>query len=300
MATGDSVGDCELEHQHGKARVRVARVWHEGSSHVMVEWSVSVSLRSKTLAAYTEGDNSAIVATDTIKNTVYVLAKRCSETTSMEEFGTQLAELFLNTYSQVTGVRVNLTQRPWERVSLDNTPHEHGFKLGSENRTAQVLATKDGNHKVTAGISDLSLLKTTKSGFEGFVRDKNTLLPETRERMMASSIRSVWSYSKTPLDYNETHAKVKNILLSTFFGPSRGGVYSPSVQNTLYLMAKEVLLRVPEIESVYLNMPNIHFLPVNMPSIGIQFKDDVYLPTDEPHGSIEATLQRKNLPTSKL
>ncbi|KAG6545406.1 hypothetical protein Mapa_013005 [Marchantia paleacea] len=300
MATGDSVGDFELEHQHGKARVRVARVWHEGSAHVMVEWSVSISVRSQTLAAYTEGDNSAIVATDTIKNTVYVLAKRCSESLALEEFGTLLGEHFLNTYPQVTGVRVNLTQRPWERVSIDHIPHEHGYRLGLENRTAEVLATKDGNVKVSAGISDFSLLKTTKSGFEGYIRDKYTLLPETRERMMASSIRSVWSYSKKPLNYNETHATVKNTLLSTFFGPSRGGVYSPSVQNTLYLMAKEVLFRVPEIESVYLNMPNIHFLPVNMPSIGVQFKDDVYLPTDEPHGSIEATLSRKSLPPSKL
>ncbi|KAL2609002.1 hypothetical protein R1flu_027575 [Riccia fluitans] len=297
---GDAVGDYELEHQHGKARVRVARVWREGNSHVMVEWSVAISVRSKSLSAYTEGDNTAVVATDTIKNTVYVLAKRCCRSLSLEEFGVMLGEHFVTTYPEVTEAHVSLNQRPWERVSIDGLQHEHGYKLGLENRTAEVHTTKDGKSVVTAGVSDLRLLKTTKSGFEGYIRDKYTLLLETRERMMASSIRSVWRYSRKPSDYNEVYATVRKILESTFFGPCKGGVYSPSVQNTLYLMAKEVLLRIPEIESVYLNMPNIHFLPVNMPAIGVEFKDDVYLPTDEPHGSIEAKLSRKELITSKL
>ncbi|KAL3677186.1 hypothetical protein R1sor_027134 [Riccia sorocarpa] len=297
---GDSIGDYELEHQHGKARVRVARVWREGNTHVMVEWSAAVSLRSKSLSSYSEGDNSAIVATDTIKNTIYVLAKRCAKSLSVEEFGVMLGEHFVSTYPEVTAAHISMIQRPWERVSVDGLQHEHGYRMGLENRTADVRTTKDGKSRVTAGVSDLRLLKTTKSGFEGYIRDKFTLLPETKERMMASSIRSVWSYSRKPSDYNEVYATVKNILETTFFGPSKGGVYSPSVQKTLYLMAKEVLIRVPEIESVYLNMPNIHFLPVNMPAIGVEFKDDVYLPTDEPHGSIEATLSRKALGGSRL
>ncbi|KAL2608781.1 hypothetical protein R1flu_027354 [Riccia fluitans] len=71
---GDAVGDYELEHQHGKARVRVARVWREGNSHVVVEWSVAIS--------------------------VYVLAKHCGRSLSLEEFGVMLGEHFVTTYPE--------------------------------------------------------------------------------------------------------------------------------------------------------------------------------------------------------
>ncbi|PKU64414.1 Uricase [Dendrobium catenatum] len=108
----------------------------------------------------------------------------------------------------------------------------------------------------------------------------------------------------------ERYRDVKKVIVDTFFGPPTSGVYSPSVQNTLYLMAVAVLNRFPDIASIQLRMPNIHFLPVNLSSkdnpnlvkiskhLPLQFADDVYLPTDEPHGTIEATLSRP--PLSKL
>lgn len=62
-----------FEQRHGKSRVRVGRVWREASGrHHFVEWNVSISLLSDCLPAYTAGDNSGIVATDTMKNTVSV------------------------------------------------------------------------------------------------------------------------------------------------------------------------------------------------------------------------------------
>ncbi|CAK9875220.1 unnamed protein product [Sphagnum jensenii] len=317
------MADLKLEHQHGKARVRVARLWRgkrPGEADYLAEWNVSISLISRVLAAFTDGDNSNIVATDTMKNTVYAIAKECTDPLSLEDFGVRLGRHFLTTYPEiVTGAKVMLFEKPWERATVDGQPHNHGFKLGSEKHTVEVVVNSEGDAKVTSGVSELSLLKTTQSGFEGFLRDKYTLLPETRERMLASAIRAVWrcicygglcSYSSKPADYQKTYREVKDILVSTFFGPPREGIYSPSVQKTLYEMAQAVLSRFPEIESVYLNMPNIHFLPVNMPTperltcvficFLVQFGDDVFIPTDEPHGSIEARLSRKPILISNL
>jgi urate oxidase len=148
-----------------------------------------------------------------------------------------------------------------------------------------------------------------QSGFERFVRDKYTILPETRERMLATEVNASWRYSYESvasiptkgLYFSEKFMDVKKVLMDTFFGPPETGVYSPSVQRTLYLMGSAVLKRFADVSSIHLKMPNIHFLPVNLstkenPSM-VKFKDDVYLPTDEPHGSIEATLSRI---TSKL
>jgi urate oxidase len=236
-----------------------------------------------------------------MKNTVYAIAKECTDPLSLEDFGFRLGRHFLTTYPEiVTGAKVMLFEKPWERATVDGQPHNHGFKLGSEKHTVEVVVNSARDAKVTSGVSELSLLKTTQSGFEGFLRDKYTLLPETRERMLASAIRAVWSYSSKPADYQKTYGEVKDILVSTFFGPPHEGIYSHSVQKTLYEMAQAVLSRFPEIESVYLNMPNIHFLPVNMPTVGVKFGDDVFNPTDEPHGSIEARLSRKPFLISNL
>ncbi|CAL1386881.1 unnamed protein product [Linum trigynum] len=298
-----------FEQNHGKARVRIARVWKAdgggggGGDHSMVEWSVDIILFSDCINAYVRDDNSNIVATDTMKNTVYVKAKECSRQLSAELFAILLAKHFTAFYPQVTSAVVKIVEKPWERVNLNGQPHEHGFKLGNEKHTTEAVVKKSGGLQLTSGIAGLSVLKTTQSGFEGFVRDKYTALPETRERMLATEVTAIWRYSydsissvpQKPLYFNERYLDVKNVVLSTFFGPPKEGVYSASVQSTLFQIEKAVLLRFPDISSVRLKMPNIHFLPVNISTKDnsiVKFNDDVYLPTDEPHGSIEATLSR--------
>ncbi|PON84380.1 Uricase [Trema orientale] len=300
----NKVDGFNFEQRHGKARVRVARVWrNRGGRHFIVEWSVSISLLSNCVAAYDRDDNSDIVATDTMKNTVYAKAKECTEQLSVEDFAVLLAKHFTSYYRQVYAAIVKIVEKPWERISVDGQPHEHGFKLGSERHTTEVIVEKSGVLKLTSGVEGLALLKTTKSGFEGFIRDKYTALPETRERILATEVTASWRYSyesvssipQKPLYFAERYLDVKKVLADTFFGPPKEGVYSPSVQSTLFQMAKTVLNRFPDISSVQLKMPNLHFLPVNLSSKNnsiVKFEDDVYLPTDEPHGSIEANLSR--------
>lgn len=307
MATkiGDSIGGLKLEQRHGKSRVRVGRVWKdENGRHHFVEWNVSISLLSDCLPAYVNADNSDIVATDTMKNTVYVKAKECRERLSPEDFAIILGKHFTFFYGQVKAAIIQIVEKPWERIRIDGQPHEHGFKLGSEKHTTEVTVKKSGAVRVLSGIEGLALLKTTQSGFEGFIRDKYTILPETRERLMATEVTASWRYSFETIKsipakqfyFLERYTDVKKVLGDTFFGHPKEGVYSPSVQSTLYYMAKAVLGRFPDISSVQLKMPNIHFLPVNLSSkenpVIVKFEDDVYLPTDEPHGSIEASLTR--------
>ncbi|GLT88716.1 hypothetical protein SLE2022_067290 [Rubroshorea leprosula] len=293
-----------FEQRHGKSRVRVARVWQsEDGRHSMVEWNINISLLSDCLASYVRDDNSDIVATDTMKNTVYVKAKECSKELSVEEFAILLGKHFTSYYPQVTSAIVKIVEKPWERVHIDGQPHNHGFKLGSEKHTTEAIVQKSGVLQLTSGIEGLALLKTTKSGFEGFIRDKYTALPETRERMLATEVTALWRYPyesilripQKPL-FNERYLDVKKVLLDTFFGPPKEGVYSPSVQSTLFHMEKAVLSRFPDISGIQLQMPNIHFLPINLSSKEngtiVKFEDDVYLPTDEPHGSIQAKLTR--------
>ncbi|KAI4347760.1 hypothetical protein L6164_008543 [Bauhinia variegata] len=300
----NEIDGFNFEQRHGKSRVRIARVWKNSDGrHFIVEWNVNISLLSDCVASYIRDDNSDIVATDTMKNTVYAKAKECSELLSVEDFAIELAKHFTSFYNQVTTAIVKIVEKPWERVYVEGQPHEHGFKLGSEKHITEVILKKSGALRLTSGIEGLSLLKTTKSGFEGFIRDKYTVLPETRERMLATEVTALWRYSyeflcivpQQPRFFTEKYQDVKKVLMDTFFGPPKVGTYSPSVQSTLYQMARATLGRFPDIYSIQLKMPNLHFLPVNISNKDnqiVKFDDDVYLPTDEPHGSIEATLSR--------
>ncbi|KAL0299116.1 UNVERIFIED_CONTAM: Uricase [Sesamum radiatum] len=227
---------------------------------------------------------------------VYVKAKECNQRLSPEDFAIVLGKHFTSFYRQMKSSMMQAIE-----VSF---VFPIGFKLGSEKHTTEVIVKKSGAVQIVSGIEGLAVLKTTQSGFEGFIRDKYTILPETRERMLATEVTAFWRYpfetlASIPakqLYFTEKYMDVKKVLIETFFGPVKGGVYSPSVQSTLYYMAKAVLARVPDVSSVKLKMPNLHFLPVNLSSkdnpVIVKFEDDVYLPTDEPHGSIEATLSR--------
>ncbi|KAK9831871.1 hypothetical protein WJX81_004243 [Elliptochloris bilobata] len=252
--------------------------------------AVDTLLESDMAHAFTEGSNADMTSTDTQKNTVYYIAKQCSQPCSPEEFAILLARHFVHTYPKVSKAKVWVEQAPWKRATLGGQLHKHGFSMsGSEVRTCAVSATAEGRTTVTAGAQGLRLLKTTQSGYEGFLHDRFTLLPDTRERIMASCVTASWRYT-APAAYDAAFAAARGALLEAFLGPPACGVYSPSVQHTLFQMGRLLLERVPQADSVFLNMPNLHFLPCS--PVTAKFEDDVYVATSEPHGSIEATVTR--------
>lgn len=277
----------KLSHQkYGKDRVRVMKVTRNGSEHIVKEIDVSVALEGDFLTSYTSGDNSKVVPTDTMKNTVTALAKQHlgHET---ERFGITLGEHFLKRYTQIQKVTIHISERMWKRLSIDGKPHPHSFSGNSEACPfAQVVCTRD---KVTveSGITDLLILKSTESGFEGYPRCEYTTLPETKDRIMATILEASWTFGKLPKLYIEANRTALNKMLEVF-----AQNYSPSVQTTLYQMAEAAMKAVPEISQMTLKMPNKHYLLVNLKPFGLENNNEIFLPTDEPHGQIEATVSR--------
>lgn len=279
-------------HQHGKSHVRLGRVWRTGSVHHFVELRVHTMLESDMEHAYLTESNEGMTATDTQKNCVYYVAKQFTKPCSPEEFGLALAQHFVREYPKtVWKAKVAVEMMPWRRLDVGGQPHDHGFMMqGSEIRTAYVTFDSKGKAEVTAGLKDLKVLKTTQSGYSGFLHDKYTTLPDASDRIVATSVTATWRYSRPPASYDAAYGAVKEALCSAFYGPPKGGVFSPSVQFTLYRMAQGALARVPEVESVFLNMPNLHFIPCT--PVTSTFDHDVYVATSEPHGNIEAVVTR--------
>jgi urate oxidase len=220
-----------------------------------------------------------------MKNTVYALAKQHA-IQSPEEFCLRLAEHFLSRNSQVSRVRIEAEQTLWSRLSVEGKPHPHTFTgSNSEKRTAALAATRQ-EKSLHAGIEDLVVLKTTDSAFENFLKDEYTTLKEDRNRVLATSIHASWLFKDLPAEFNEMWRGVRETLLESFAAHD-----SESLQHTLYAMGQAVLEKFPGVREIRLSLPNKHYNLVDLSAFHLENPKEIFLPTDEPHGLIEATLR---------
>jgi len=114
------------ENLYGKNAVHLSKIIRHTDHHEFRQISVNITLEGDFETAYTQGDNTKILPTDTQKNTVYALAKE-HFTGSIEDFGTCLANYFLGNNPQVWQVRVEITEHLWSRMAFDGNPHPHAY-----------------------------------------------------------------------------------------------------------------------------------------------------------------------------
>ncbi len=276
------------ENSYGKSSVRVMKVKRDRPLHTVCEWKVEVLLAGDFKTCFTEGDNSAILPTDTMKNTVYSRARE-SKAECIEDFGVELCEFFLHRNSQVDRVAINIAGTSWEHALVQGKPHPSTFVRGSsESQTTAVTCVRSGKPTVTSGLENLVVLKTANSGFEGYLRDSLTTLPETADRLLGTSMRAQWRYESAALPFEPLRNKLRDALIEAFAEHN-----SKSVQHTLYAMAQAALKEVPEILDVELAMPNKHCLLVDLSRFGQTNPNEIFVPVDEPYGNIVARISRE-------
>jgi urate oxidase len=276
------------ENRYGKSRVRLVRVRRKDGWHELREWMVEVLLEGDFEACFVEGDNSKILPTDTMKNTVYSLA-RDSAATCMEEFAKELVEFFLLRNPQVSRVELSVSEKPWEHLRTGGEPHPATFVQASgESQTARVTRTRNSQLSVSAGFENLVILKTSGSAFEGFIQDSLTTLRPEKDRLLGTAATASWTYERPEVAFGGLRAQIREILLAEFAANQ-----SKSVQHTLYAMGKAVLETVAEVADIELTMPNKHCLLVDLSRFGQSNPNEIFVPVDEPHGYIQARLRRQ-------
>lgn len=274
-------------HSYGKSRVRVTRVTRLADRHEVRELAVDLHLEGEFEASYTLGDNSAVIATDTMKNVVYALAQgRPAE--SIEDFGAALASHFVDGFAHVRSATIRLAETPWRRIETAGRDHPHAFVGGgSEARTAIVTRDRAGL-RFEAGLEGLQVLKTTGSGFSGFLRDRYTTLTESADRIFATEVSARWLYAPAGcLHWDDAHRRIRTALLETFAVHE-----SLSVQQTLHAMGEAALAACAEVEEIRLDLPNKHRVLVDLERFGRENINEVFVATDEPFGLITGTLRR--------
>ena len=271
---------------YGKSRVRLVQVLRRPDRHDLRDLTVAIRFEGDYDASYEDGDNSAVLPTDTMKNTVYALAAR-EPVGEPEAFGLRLTRHFLDRNPRLTRVRVDLTEHAWGRIQRGEREHGQAFVRGAAgNRTASVDADRN-MVAVTAGVADLVVMKTAHSAFSGFPRDEFTTLPETRDRLLATALTATWRYEADDIDFGPTWRAARTTLLDVF-----AEHHSESVQHTLFAMGQGVLDALSDVSQITLVMPNKHHLPIDLTPFGLANRNQVFVATEEPHGLIEATLTR--------
>jgi urate oxidase len=276
------------ENRYGKSRVRLVRVKRGREKHELREWTLEILLQGDFETCFTEGDNSKILPTDTMKNTVYSLARK-SSAASMEDFAKELIDFLLARNSQVSRAEVSVSEKPWEHATSGAKPHPTTFLQSSgERQTTKVERAHKAKFSVVSGLENLIILKTAGSGFEGYLQDSLTTLPPTSDRLFATALKANWTYGSAEGTFEKLRSEVREILISVFARHE-----SKSVQHTLYAMGEAVLEGVAEVKDIELTMPNIHCLLVDLSRFGQDNPNEIFVPTDEPHGYIEARVSRK-------
>jgi len=274
------------ETAYGKSSVRLVKVSRRGDRHDLKDLTVAIRFEGEYDQSYTEGDNTGVLPTDTMKNTVYALAAQ-QAVDEPDAFGVTLARHFLERNPRLARVSIDMTEHPWDRIVVGNREHGQAFvRQGAESR----LATIHGDRKnviASAGIGDLVVLKSSRSAFAGFLRDEYTTLAPTEDRLLATSLTATWQYRDLGIEFGQAWRAVRQTLLEAFAEHD-----SKSVQHTLHAMGQAVLARVDGVTAIRLVMPNKHHLPFDLARIGLQNRNEIFVPTDEPFGLIEATLVR--------
>jgi urate oxidase len=275
------------ENCYGKSRVRLMKVTRSPKGNEMREWTVQVLLTGDFDTAHYEGDNSKILPTDTMKNTVYSVARR-SSAISMEDFAKELVDFLLGRNPQVSLVSVAVEGTMWKRLTVDGKPHPTSFMRGSgEVQTTTVSRARTGGFNIQSGFTNLVVMKTADSGFEGYIKDELTTLKETSDRLFCTAVTAEWRYSVDTLAFDAMRAALREAMIKTF-----ADHHSKSVQETLYDMGKSGLERVAEADQVDLTMPNKHCLLVDLSRFGQDNPNEIFVPTDEPAGHIQARVRR--------
>lgn len=253
--------------RYGKDNVRVYKVHkNEDGTQDVTEMTVCSLLEGDIAASWTKSDNSNIVATDTQKQTVYVMAK-LHPVNPPELFASILGQHYIDQYPHIDVAHVSVIVHRWTRMDVEGKPHPHSFfRDGAETRVVNVAAKRGSGISVKSSIKGLLVLKSTGSQFWGFHKDEYTRLPETWDRILSTEVEAAWNWRQfATLDevksdipsFDKAWNDARKITLETFAKEN-----SPSVQNTMYKMCEQILEAAPKVDSVEYSLPNKHYFEI--------------------------------------
>jgi urate oxidase / 2-oxo-4-hydroxy-4-carboxy-5-ureidoimidazoline decarboxylase len=271
---------------YGKCDVLVYRLYRDGSPPAgqspVFGANVNILIYGEAFwPTYTTGDNTNLIATDSMKNFVQ------RETMNypggdLESYCRFLAEKFLTKYPQTEGVQVTAEELPYSPIgakAVSFAPH------GPERAFARIEFTRDAVVEVRSGIRGFRLLRLAGSAFQGFIRDEYTALPDTANRPLHMWLDLDWSYMEPSAAYTcgIITSRVREIVAERFDSFTSG-----SIQQVIYRIGTKILADLPTVAEVGLEADNRTWDTVAERGEAI----GVYTDARPPYGCLGLTLRR--------
>lgn len=276
--------------RYGKSGIRLAVVTRGDPAHRFTDLGIDIRLHGDFDAAHVEGDNAAVLPTDTMRGTCHALARDGID--SVVAYGQRVAARLLEASPAVERAVVDLTVHPWEPLIVDGQAHPHAFRPAAGGTpTFGVDLTRGRPAVVTGGIRGTRVLKTTGSAFSGFLTDQYTTLAEIRDRVMATTVDATWGTTGPDVDHDALSAAVPTTFVTAF--ARHDG--SESVQHTLHAMGTAALDAHPALAWIHFVMPNEHHIVSDLSPYGLDNPGVVHLVADRPYGVIEGTVAREGV-----
>jgi urate oxidase len=285
--------------QYGKAEVRLVRVSRgagPGGADLLRDWNISTSLSGDLADSHLTGSNAKVLPTDSQKNKAYALAKELGRDVEPEAFAIELASFFVASQEPITRARVSVDEYGWTPIGATG----YSFaRSGDLVRATTVHVDSALGLSVVSGLRDLTLLNTTASEFWGYPKDAYTTLPETDDRVLATSVNASWRFrpeaATDGADWGSAFSLAKSTILATF-----AFSYTYSLQQMLYAIGAALLDAVPAVCEVRLALPNKHHYLADLAPFGLSNDREVYLAGDRPYGLIEGTVLADDAPEDAL
>ena len=285
--------------QYGKAEVRlvhVARGAGASGEDLIRDWNVSTSLSGDLADSHLTGSNANVLPTDSQKNKAYALAKELGGDVPPETFAIALGSFFVSSQEPITRARITVEEYGWNAIGAT------GFSFarsGDLVRTTVVHVDATAGVSVVSGLKDLTVMNTTASEFWGYPKDAYTTLPETKDRILATSVNASWRFLPSAAvpgtDWDAAFDTARGVILATF-----AATYSYSLQQMLFTIGEELLATLPSVCEVRLALPNKHHYLVDLAPFGLENDREVYLAGDRPYGLIEGTVLADDAPDAGI
>lgn len=274
--------------EYGRSGISFVAVDRQTDGDRLREITANVRFEGAFEAAFTVGDNSSVLPTETMVNTVLALAHE-HVSSELEVFGIALTERFLTACAAASATVVELRESPWDRQEASGGLPAHSFcQASAGGPVVRVRSSRGRQPLVSAGIRGVRLLKTGYSGFTGFLRDEYTTTPERTDRMMGVILDADWQYAEPLKDYGSTRAAAEAALTRTF-----GDHVSASTQQTLHRMGTAVLEDCSAIARIALSCAAPPAKIVDLQPFGRVNDRQIYVVPYEPHSVLTLTLERE-------
>ncbi|MGH7505001.1 MAG: factor-independent urate hydroxylase [Longimicrobiales bacterium] len=276
------------EQRYGESGIRLLKLTRRGDRHELRDLTVDVVFEGDFEASHTEGDNARILPTQSMRNAVYAFA-RDHAAGDIEAFAIALTQHFQRENEQLSRVRVRVQEHPWERVAIGGKPHGSAFSFAGVERRTTAVDRSASVLTVEAGLEGLPLIKTRRSAFRGFRRDRFTTLEESTDRLLATELDARWRYGWSEIPFGVQWQQVRQVMLDAFAEHD-----SRSLQHTLFAMANAAIDQCPPIAEIHLRLPAYHPLLVDLTPFSME-NTEVFIPATDPHGVVEATVRREEI-----